>query len=52
MFCSCKFALSNSVIVLFVSVVVSMEINRRHYFQSDWHKKNEVEYDDIACSMH
>jgi len=29
-----EFALSNSVIVLFVSVVVSMEINGRHYFQS------------------
>jgi len=28
----CFVALSNSVIVLFVSVVVSMEINRRHYF--------------------
>jgi len=30
--CSCELALSNSVIVLFVSVVVSKEINRRHYF--------------------
>ena len=29
-----KFALSNSVIVLFVSIVVSKEINRRHYFWS------------------
>ena len=36
-FCSWEFALSNSVIVLFVSVVVSMETNRRHYFQSDTH---------------
>jgi len=27
--------LSNSVIVLFVSIIVSMEINRRHYFQGD-----------------
>ena len=34
MFYSCEFALSNNVIVLFVSVVVSIEINRRHYFQS------------------
>ena len=33
--CSREFALSNSVMVLFVSVVVSTEINRRHYFQSD-----------------
>ena len=32
MFCSCEFGLSISVIVLFV--VVSMEINRRHYFLS------------------
>ena len=34
MFCSYEFALSNSVIVFFVSIVVSMEINRRHYFRS------------------
>ena len=34
-FCSWEFALSNSVIVLFISVVLSMEINRRCYFQSD-----------------
>jgi len=34
-FCSREFALSNSVIVLLISVVVSMEINSRHYFQSD-----------------
>ena len=35
MFCSWEFALPNSVTVLIESVVVSMEINRRHYFQSD-----------------
>lgn len=29
------FSLSNSVIVLFVAVVVSMEINRKHYFHRD-----------------
>jgi len=29
-----NFSLSNSVIVLFVSIVVFMEINRRHYFRS------------------
>ena len=34
MVCSEEYALSNSVIVLFVSIVVSMEINRRHYFWS------------------
>lgn len=33
-FCSRESALSNSVIVLFVSIVVSMEISRRNYFQS------------------
>jgi len=36
-FCSWEFALLYSVIVLSVSVVVSMEINGRHYFQSDLH---------------
>ena len=30
-----EFALSNSVIVLFVSVLVSMKINRKHYSPSD-----------------
>ena len=34
MLCSWEFALSNSVVVLFVSIVVSMEINRRHHFLS------------------
>jgi len=33
--CSLEFALSNSVTVLFISVVVSMEINRRHYCWSN-----------------
>jgi len=33
-FCSWEFALSKSVIVLFVAIVVSMEINWKHYFQS------------------
>ena len=27
--------LSNSVVVLFVSVVLSVEVSRRHYFQSN-----------------
>jgi len=31
-FCSWEFTLSSSVTVLFVAAVVSMEINRRHYF--------------------
>ena len=34
-FCSWEIALLNSVIVLFVSVVVSTEIDRRHYFWSN-----------------
>jgi len=34
-FYSWEFSLSNSDIVLLASVVVSMEINRRHYFQSN-----------------
>jgi len=33
-FCGWEFSLSNSVIVFLVSVVFSMEIRRRHYFQS------------------
>ena len=34
-FWSWKFALWNSVIVLFISIVVSTEISRRHYFWSN-----------------
>lgn len=34
-FCSREFALSNSVTVILVSIVVSIEVNRRHYFQGD-----------------
>jgi len=36
-FCSWKLSVLCSVIVLFVSIVVSMEINRRHYFWSNLH---------------
>ena len=35
--CRWEFALTSSIIVVFVSVVVSMEINRKHYFLSDLH---------------
>jgi len=35
--CSWEFPLSNSLTVLFVSVVVPMEITRRHYFRSKLH---------------
>ena len=34
MFCSRKYALSNSVIMFPISVVVSMVTSKRHYFQS------------------
>jgi len=37
-FYSWEFALSNSAIMLFVPVVVSMEINRKYYLQSIQHK--------------
>jgi len=36
-FCTREFALPDSVIALFVSVVVSLEINRRHFFWSYLH---------------
>ena len=35
LFCSWEFALSNNIIVLFVSVDASREISRRQYFQRD-----------------
>ena len=38
-FCRWEFALSNSAIVFFVSVVIPMEINRRHYFWRNPHIK-------------
>ena len=37
-FCSWEFSLSNSVVVLVLSVVFSVEIPTRHYFQSNQHK--------------
>ena len=37
LFCSWEFSLSNSTTVLFIFVVVLMEMNRRHYFQSNPH---------------
>ena len=36
-FCRWEFALSNRVTVLFVAIVVSMEINKKHYFWSNLH---------------
>ena len=49
-FCSWELvlSLSNSVILLFVSVVISMEICREHYFQSHLHNFN---LRDILCML-
>lgn len=33
LFCNCNFAPSNSVVVLHVSIAISGEINRKHYFR-------------------
>ena len=43
------FAISNSVIVLFISAAVSMEINRRHQFQGNLHCAFVVLYTPILC---
>lgn len=45
MFCTWKFSLSNNAIVLFVSIEVSIEINRRQYLQP-----NLLSYILIVCS--
>lgn len=37
MFCTCEFALWSSVIVLLVSAVFSVEINKKCYYQSNLH---------------
>lgn len=37
LFCSCESAQSNSVIVHSVAVVVSTELNRKHYFWNNVH---------------
>mgnify|MGYP001856580411 CR=1 FL=1 len=42
-FCSWEFVLSNSVLVLFVSITIFLKISRRHYFQSNL---------CISCSSH
>ena len=38
LFCSKEFSLSNSAIVHYISIVVSMIINRRHFFWTNLHK--------------
>ena len=47
---SWEFALSNRVTMLFVSVVVSTEIIRRHYFQSNLHKCSTKQFFFSPCS--
>ena len=52
--CSPEFALSSSVIVLFLSVLVSMETSRRHYFWNIQRTFSYVRYhhfNDISFSM-
>ena len=43
-FCSYEFALLNSVILFFLSVAVSMEINGTHYFWSNLRVNEDVYY--------
>jgi hypothetical protein len=47
--CSWKIALSNGVTVHFLSVAVSMELNRRHYF---WSKLIHICYMDCCLGPH
>jgi len=43
-FCSWEFTLWSNVIILFVSVVVCMEINRKHYFWSNLHIRSSRQF--------
>jgi len=43
--------LKNSIIVLFVSVVVSMEINRRHYFHGSLHLSIHTSYLSVTIRL-
>ena len=45
-----ELALSNSIILLFVSVVISMEINRRHYFWNNLYVFGPRKFLFIQCS--
>jgi len=49
-FCSWVFPLWNCVIVFFVSVVLSMEINRKHYFWSNLHVLYELQDNSSSLS--
>ena len=49
-FRSWEFALSNGVIVLFVSIVVSIEIIRRCYFQCNLHRRSPRQFLFTQCN--
>ena len=49
MFCRLEFPLSNSALVPFVSIVVSMEINGRRYFQGDLSTFQDILFYDATC---
>lgn len=56
MFCSWEFTLSNSVNGLFVSILVSVELNRMHYFQSNLRIEiisfiEQGAFSDVFCRM-
>jgi len=42
-FCIGEFAQSNIIVAFLVYVTVSMERNRRHYFQCDLRKRTKIE---------
>jgi len=50
-FCSKEFSLLNSVIVLFEPFVVSMEINRRYWFESNMHRAYYIFCLDFATLL-
>ena len=47
--CIWEFSLLSSVTVLTTSVLVSREIDRRHYFRSNWHICNPAQFLFIQC---
>lgn len=57
--CSWEFALSNSAVLHFLSIVVSTEINRKHYIQSNLHMRERGNVllvffssdTDLVCSV-
>ena len=49
-FCSWEFALLNTIIVLSLPVLVSIKINRRHYFWSNFHSFSPWQFFFSQCS--